>query len=372
MEQTKRIQWIDALRGFTMILVVFAHVYAFGFESVNKNTTDFFSQFMMPLFFFISGYIAYRTNERWDFSLYKTQMLKKMRIQIIPTLFFGLLFSILVLAPSFGVTRGESISYFINSPSKYGYWFTIALLLMFIIYYTTSLLLSKCRLATRQIVLAVVALLMFLATLACKSFLHSDIANHLCLTNTFKYFQFFVFGNIIACYQEQIFRFLQKPHVIGVIILLFLGLYIVNRFLKDSSLINTTPGKTTSIVIAQLVRYCGIISLVCAFRHYESFFSSETRIDRGLQYIGKRTLDIYLLHYFLIPKLPSVGRRFAGTDNIVIEITLTILVSLLVILFCLIISNFLRTSPFLASTSLALNARTEKRNQWRGLLLTKN
>lgn len=348
MNQTKRIQWIDALRGFTMILVVYSHVHAFGFEGTHSIANNFFFHFRMPLFFFISGYIAYRANELWDFNHFKTQMLKKMRIQIIPTLFFGLLFTILVFQFRYDKTLAYSIDLFINDPAKLGYWFTIALLMMFIIYYTVSFLLSRCKLSTRQIVLAVIALIMYLATLACKSFFQHKIAYWLCFINVFQYFQFFVFGNIFACYQKQLFKFLQKPHVIGFIILSFIGLYIVNRFLKDSSLINTSLGKTSSKLIVQIIRYCGILSIVCAFRHYENFFSTETRIGRGLQYIGKRTLDVYLLHYFLIPELPTLGRFFSSTYNIVLETSCTVFVALLVILFCLIISNFLRTSSFLA------------------------
>ena len=348
MAQTKRIQWIDALRGFTMILVVYSHVHAFGFEGTNSIANNFFFHFRMPLFFFISGYIAYRANELWDFHHFKTQMLKKMRIQIIPTLFFGLLFATLVFPFRYSMTMSESLNLFLNDPAKLGYWFTIALLMMFIIYYTVSFLLSRCKLSTRQIVLVAIALLMYMATLACKSIFQYKISHWLCFINVFQYFQFFVFGNIFACYQKQLFRFLQNPYVIGIIILSFIGLYIANRFLKDSTLINTSLGKTSSKLILQIIRYCGILSIVCAFRHYEGLFSTETKIGRGLQYIGKRTLDVYLLHYFLLPELPTLGRFFSGTFNIVLEVSCTIFVALLVILFCLIISNFLRTSSFLA------------------------
>ena len=68
---TNRLQYIDALRGFTMILVVFAHVETYML-SIDPNTTfisSLFISFRMPLFFFISGYIAFKSKKVWIFEL---------------------------------------------------------------------------------------------------------------------------------------------------------------------------------------------------------------------------------------------------------------------------------------------------------------
>lgn len=62
-QPTKRIEYIDALRGFTMILVVFSHVEmtSLGFETPTFLNSMFMS-FRMPLFFFISGFIRTWNN----------------------------------------------------------------------------------------------------------------------------------------------------------------------------------------------------------------------------------------------------------------------------------------------------------------------
>lgn len=63
----KRIEWIDALRGFTMILVVFSHVELFTFElDPPLFVNEVFISFRMPLFFFISGFIGYKANVVWN------------------------------------------------------------------------------------------------------------------------------------------------------------------------------------------------------------------------------------------------------------------------------------------------------------------
>ena len=82
------------------------------------------------------------------------------------------------------------------------------------------------------------------------------------------------------------------------------------------------------------------------FRHYAEYFSKHTFIGRVLQYIGRRTLDIYLIHFLFLPNLPAVGIFFSANKyNFVIDTTLSVIIALLVIAFCIITSNLLRISP---------------------------
>lgn len=129
LDKKERIQYIDALRGFTMILVVFAHVEMFGFFNFGYETFigKLFQSFRMPLFFFISGFIAYKSDRIWNRSTCCQLTKKKMLVQIIPALFFGLIYTYLYLDQDFNA--------FISDSSKRGYWFTFVLLEMFLIYY---------------------------------------------------------------------------------------------------------------------------------------------------------------------------------------------------------------------------------------------
>lgn len=359
----KRIEWVDALRGFTMILVVFSHIEIFGYEYTDSTVKSFFCLFHMPLFFFISGFMAYRADEVWTRSHFTSSLLKKFRIQIIPTLFFGLLFAITVFAHRYGHSPIESVSLFLNSPNKLGYWFTLALLAMFIIYYTVSFLLSRCKLATRQLVLAGIALLLYMVTLSGSSTINSFApAKWFCLFFIMLNFQFFVFGNIFACHRQRIFKFLQRPNVIGAAIFLLFGLYIANIFLKDSALFQLAAVRGASKLIVEAIRYLGIICMVAFFHHNENIFSSATRTGRCLQYIGRRTLDIYLLHYFLIPNLPTLGQFFESVENTVIQTTCSVILTMLIIGFCLLLSNFIRTSSTLAYYLFGAKRESQPRN----------
>ena len=83
------------------------------------------------------------------------------------------------------------------------------------------------------------------------------------------------------------------------------------------------------------------------FRHYAKYFTKFTVVGRSLQYIGRRTLDIYLIHYLFLPNLPGVGDFFkANQHNFAIDLTLAVLIALLVMGFSCVTSNILRVSPF--------------------------
>ena len=54
---TKRIEYIDAMRGFTMILVVFAHICHFCLDDSRMGYNSVFIIFRLPCFFMLSGWL---------------------------------------------------------------------------------------------------------------------------------------------------------------------------------------------------------------------------------------------------------------------------------------------------------------------------
>ena len=83
------------------------------------------------------------------------------------------------------------------------------------------------------------------------------------------------------------------------------------------------------------------------FRHYHHYFPLLSVIGASLQYIGRRTLDIYLIHFLFMPNLPTIGTYFNQyRHNFAIDTTLSLLIALIVIGFSIIASNILRVSPF--------------------------
>ncbi len=343
--QKQRLEWLDALRGFTMLMVVTNHIYGFGFAT-NTKYSMFMSLcllFRMPLFFFISGFLAYKASFSWNLRDTGQLIAKKMRVQIIPTVVFMTAYIALV-AKDFWEQMGIAWS----SPTKSGYWFTMVLLEMFLIYYAVCWVgrrISEHNSYT-NILLAFVWLLSLFAyaTLYMPSWFSwykEEIWQITSVTELARDFQFFLLGNLVHRYWGQVQRLLDTKWFFPLLVVVaFLG---AGDYLKWHLLRMQWANLPRTLSM-----YALVMMIVAFFRYYASWFTKETRLGSMLQYIGVRTLDIYLIHYFFIPKLPTVGVWFkAHPNNFVLEGSVALAFAFLVVAFCILTSHVLRVSPFL-------------------------
>lgn len=91
-------EWLDAMRGLTMILVVAYHVaqISFGVSERTSSSLPFLVLFRMPLFFFVSGFLAYKASFEWTVPNTLRLTWKKLKIQVLPALVF---LCVLILLP---------------------------------------------------------------------------------------------------------------------------------------------------------------------------------------------------------------------------------------------------------------------------------
>ncbi len=347
-----RLGWLDALRGFTMLLVVTNHVAlkSFGMQIRWSAALQFFLLFRMPLFFFISGFLAYKASRVWNARTLGELTLKKMRVQIIPTVVFFLLFLAMVPTTPFLHNLDEALA----SSMKAGYWFTIVLLYMLLTFYLFSYVESKLFRGYPAppiliLLLFIVSLCMFETCYLPRHFSWAlgykgqpnEFLNYTSLVEMFRYFPFFLYGALMHRYWERAQRLMDSRWFFPVVVILALltTLEVIkwhNLRLEWASLPHT------------LAMFLLLTMVFMFFRHYSDFFSDKTALGRGLQFIGRRTLDIYLLHYFFLPKLPMVGEFFRlNRHNFILDTTAALAVALVVVAFCVITSQLLRVSPFL-------------------------
>ena len=67
---SKRIEYIDVIRGFVMIVLVMDHVEGFCFNITADMPSLIFllGVIMLPFFFFVSGFVGYKACEKLDFA----------------------------------------------------------------------------------------------------------------------------------------------------------------------------------------------------------------------------------------------------------------------------------------------------------------
>lgn len=345
-QKKTRIEWLDAMRGFTMILVVMFHVSTQSFCQLDNSSssTPFLLLFRMPLFFFVSGFLVYKPTFEWSIKKYISLVAKKVRIQLLPTIIFFIL-CVSIRHENIFVTMVE----FLSTPAKGGYWFTWSLLHLFLFYYTIQIVLNKFSKSRKIkwdtvfiIFWCIAVLLYFMLFMPSKFNFNTPFWDYSSLTQTIKYLQFFIVGILARHYWGQIENIFDSKNF---------SLFIIIISVVCS--LECLKFHNFSLPVEHVIRLVAIYSLVIIvlmfFRFYKDSFSRNTIIGQSLQYIGTRTLDIYLIHFILLPVLPSIGSFLSlYRPNFLLEIVLSLSVSLIVIGGCLIISNILRVSPILS------------------------
>ena len=344
-----RLEWLDALRGFTMIMVVAYHVCQQGFMMTAKisSSMPFLVFLRMPLFFFVSGFLAYKANLECNLPTLGRLVGKKIRVQMIPTIVFFLFAACVIRSEP---TFLKAVDAMLHSTTKGGYWFTLALLYMFVIYYLFSYLESKLKRKTSIPILLffVLSLVVYETCYLPKYFWWayghrpavSDSWLHVTsLFQVMQYMPFFLYGNIVRRYWDQSQRIMDSrwfyPIIMVVVIICTL----------DALKWHTLRMQWANLPLT-LAKFILLTIVFMYFRHYHQYFTKMTWIGRSLQYIGRRTLDIYLIHFLFMPNLPGVGNFFdANRHNFMMDTTLSVLIALVIIGFCIVTSNILRVSP---------------------------
>lgn len=331
-----RIAYIDALRGFNMIILVLVHVHGFCFsiEADTPSVVCYLGVMMLPLFFFISGFVAYRTRTTWSIPQAAKLLGRKVPLLIMPAFIFLLVYTI---------THGQNLAISLCMDSKNGYWFTYVLFICFVLYVllrlTAKLLSLK---GWKEDLFAVCCgIALFVATVP-SIMSKMSISDNLLGMLSFKhwyYFVFFIFGTLVRKHFDGFQELLSRKLLLTVCLLIF---FVLSIF-KDA--VMATHFNLYRIMTA----LTSVIIVFALFWKYRTLFSNQTLTGRSLCFIGRRTLDIYFLHYFLLPRqLSEVLPVFTQHPMPVLEFTVSLGVALIVTVVCLFISTVLRLSPLLA------------------------
>lgn len=323
----QRIDYIDAMRGFTMILVVYSHIchFCLGDSLLGFNATFFL--FRLPCFFLISGWL-FEPASRQPF-LQVTR--KKFMVQIVPTIIFLLL---LAPPPEFFHQLGAL---------KGGYWFTFVLFEFFLIYMLSvrccwrwSWLLalavsigSFCFASQQNHLRQIAPNYSFLSPLL-------DMAGFLSI-GVWRYYLFFYIGTLVRRHFDAFVKMTDKPWVLMLLIAVFFA-------------IASTAHPASDVLEYLRFNLGGVFGMLMVFVlfRYAASWLQQLHISRPLQYVGTRTLDIYLLHYFFLPRfLMPYADQLRAFDSPFVEFLVIMGVSLIVLMLSLLTSYVIRLSPFL-------------------------
>ena len=284
-----------------------------------------FILFRLPCFFMISGWLF----EPIALNSFKTVARHKAMVQLLPTFIFLLL---LAPPPEFFHQLGTL---------KGGYWFTFALFEYFILYMIIVRISRKWSF--------LMALAIALGTFVYARYYDSirssaegwqlyaiDLSGFLSIT-TWRLFLFFYIGAWMRRNFDAFIRWTNKPAIILLVSVVFF-------------LIASTSHKDN--VWFEMFRYYagGVTGMWMVFTFFRLSFSwlKKCHVAKPLQYVGTRTLDIYLLHFFILPRFLMVYTgQIKAFESQFVEFLVILAVSLIVLILCLLASYLIRLNPFL-------------------------
>jgi fucose 4-O-acetylase-like acetyltransferase len=334
----KRIEYIDAMRGVAILLVVTGHVIFFSFHNSFENV-----QMMrlwqilnagleVPIFFFISGFFSYKPVEpRGDKIM--NFIGQKFKALVIPATAFMLFFCWL---------HRINLIQAVIDPYKAGFWFTFSLFEIMLLYLGMNYVAKLLRIKKSIDIFIVVYGCFFtcMGLIIGKYFQTSAISGAFNLTHL-TYFIYFILGALSKKHFKKVSPL--SPPLLTIAILLYFTLSIYS--FGGNEVIWIGPSLGAYMIFLNV---CGLIILLAAFQRYSSW-STSSPIGRFLQYIGRYTLDIYFIQYFALPSnLFMVGNFFNENPNPTIEYILAVAIATITIILSLLIGKLMRLSPFIA------------------------
>lgn len=347
--EKKRLRYIDAMRGLAILLVVFSHV-TNAYVKMPITNESFagvyymMTMFRMPLFFFVSGFFAYRASERWTGATVRRVSFKKFQAQIVGLAVFCFLYG--------AVMRGWHFKFLWTSNP---YWFTESLFEMFFVYLGVALL--ERRTGWRWLMpglLGVAAVSPFVFNVLTEGVRLPAWVVGIQTWHTLNYFPYFMLGVFARKYDGHLWRVVDNQYFKAAVIVGFFLLVLFygcrHRYSLEWDLVMTA------------MRFTGLMTILVTFRSYRDWFDGGNGVSNVMCKVGSRTLDIYYLHYFFIPDLSFMkGFLSAGQgNNVLAMLTAGLAISALVVALCMLVSAVLRSSPLLAEW--LFGAKTDKRN----------
>ena len=282
---SNRIEWIDALKGFAILVVVIGHCVA---DSLHSNTFpiyqdymqmfyDFIYSFHMPFFFTISGFVFYLGKKNINT---KNKLLNFSLIYVIWSTLMWISKYVMAKDVNNPVTLVDLFS-IVYKPIMI-YWYLYVLIFMYLV---VSLL--KIERVSGKV-------LLFSAIIAIGvKFLHLEIA----IVNQLLYHMYFFLAGGYCFSSGLLTKIRKREFLLSIFVLL------ANIFLY----LFASPLPETVVIIKGFI-IANVASLACFFA------ISNMKPMSVLVLMGANTLQIYVMHCFFTGGLRVVFKHLACSN----------------------------------------------------------
>lgn len=326
----ERVAYIDYAKAVAIMMVVTGHVIFFNIFNQNSEEADILlieqilKAVQMPLFIFCSGLVM-KTNGM-TFRETLLDLFRRFRLLIVPFLVIGISFAL--------VSNSTPIS-FLSKGMKLGYWYLLTLFELYILHYI-YIYISKLWNKSKMRILYDLLLGGAIYTIICTIYIGID-ANEFCWQNTLSWLQ------LVRYYPYYFLAFLVRKYdlIEGLVsnkwlysIALVLSIVILYANVHDIHIY----GRSFILPLVLLLTIMHIMKLIEQ--------SDMQTIKKGLNYVGKNTLDIYIFHYFVLFsfQMPYIANIVENNNGLVISLILILPLVILTIVFSLLLGKIIRSS----------------------------
>ena len=285
----------DVIKGIAILLVILGHIFRLSLRGAPSVLEDVICTIHMPLFVLVSGYFSTRPIE-WTisgvWSFWKSKVLR-------------LLLPLLFIAEVVQIAYEGSISLPLRSMVD-RYWFTYALFMIFIVFFSAQglcrLVIKLCHLirpyrdqeqmARRvRLVLLVVSIPIIEFIISYLYGINSRICNGLVLYKVAHLYKYLLLGYFLGEY-SRFEKYVRGERIGAVGFFSFAALFIFQRL----------GGSFFGLDV--LLTLSGLVFVYSAVHHAVTEPTQGKLWVQGVAYLGRISLAVYFLHYFFLPDLP--------------------------------------------------------------------
>ena len=308
----QRVHHFDMLKGVAMFMVVMGHVLAFCVREIDRATIfKVLEQVHMPLFFFVSGWFTYKVDA--DGRLVLPRLASRAVRLLLPMVAVSSLW--VWYFPYSGVETpfASTFEELWTSAYKNGYWFTLVLFEIVLLYGALRPLLNRCRQwwASAAMIAAAMAVLYWAND-------HSGTVGDVLSLGMVTAFAPAFFVGLLARRHRHGFERLADSSTAQTVSIpvaaaaIYAACWPWEFGLTDTQrmMVQTIGHPFLALVAYRLLRDWGTAA----------FADDASPLSRGIarlwEYIGTQSLGIYLLHYFFLFPMGSVVRGWMEAMNV--------------------------------------------------------
>ena len=313
----ERLVYFDQMKGVAILLVVVGHVLMFSFSSSDNSVYNMLTIFHMPVFFYISGYLAYKsipTMKEWGARLWK-----KVHVLLFPYIVFAGIYCFF-----------RNMDFFqLLCVGGAEYWFMYVLFLLTVFFMFFELLVKHIN----NSVLYVVAWMMPYAILIYIQRRYGEIGGGVFAINQLAvYYRFYLLGFLCKKYTSINELVFNNKYVYAVCFTAFFARW---YWSEGCNMLVSFMGITGAIIVLHTF--------------FVNSVNSESRTLRMLAYIGQNSLEIYLLQYFSLPDLSEFVRPYMDVQNgFIWQLSLAFLLTIPITAACLFVGTIIKNNKLLS------------------------